>query len=89
MVSMFRGAQTDRSDSHGFQISNQLFDFVLFVHESPDLSQALLRVTQSVGGASLHGVGLRLMSAGRTGNGDVSEHTNIQHGVWIPSSIHQ
>lgn len=62
----YYSSQTGRSDSHGFQISDQFFDFVFFFHESSDQSQTLLRDAQSVGGASLHNSCLLLMSAGRT-----------------------
>ena len=52
----------NRYYSHSFQISNQLFDFVLFVHEISGQSQTLLRVSQSFFGSLFHGSGFRLMS---------------------------
>lgn len=70
--------QTDRSDSRGFQVSDQLFDFVLFVHEVSDQSQTLLRVTQRIGGSSLHIIGRRLVSAGqRDSKHDVTDLLSV------------
>lgn len=48
--------------SRGLQISDQPFDLVLSVHEVPDQSQTLLRVTQSFVGSLFHSVCLGLMS---------------------------